>query len=407
MNRMTGPLFAFMLAVAMPLVSAHASANSHDLPENRIAVIDFKILNARDANLSETISGAMRDEISKNREYQVLDRAATNGVSIGKKCQIAPYSEQCFVELGQQLKVDKVISGNVVFYNELYYFSFNIIDTHSGKVENIAEEACNEDGMMALARNIASRLTKDRFFFLQQEPRPDWRNTREINDFFRNVLQYAGKDDWQQPETVVDRLRIRPGDAIADIGAGTGYFTRRFSKRTGEKGTVYALDIEKDMVAYVEEMARKEGINNIRALLVPADNPSLPNDSLDMAFLSDVYIVIPDRQNYFKKLRKALKKEGKLIVVDFHKPPDIPFVPFSAIDFGALDIKPEQPENALFIANFLVINHFKNSTVLAGIPYRFRAPREEVIEEITRAGFKLSEEYRFLPYQYFLVFSKQ
>jgi predicted methyltransferase len=175
------------------------------------------------------------------------------------------------------------------------------------------------------------------------------------------------RTEWQQPERVVAQLQIQPGDSVADIGAGTGYFTFPFSQKVGESGTVYALDVDESLIAALKLRARNEGRTNIRALLTPPNDPALPKSSTDLIFLCDTHIFIEKRVTYFVRLRESLKETGRLAIISFNMKPEIPGAP----------------------------------------PRQMRISREQTIQEAEQAGFVLKAEHSFLPNQYFLVFGKK
>ncbi|OGV97530.1 MAG: hypothetical protein A3I04_00030 [Nitrospinae bacterium RIFCSPLOWO2_02_FULL_39_110] len=179
------------------------------------------------------------------------------------------------------------------------------------------------------------------------------------------IMESPERALWQMPEKVVDYLAIKNGDAVADIGAGSGYFTVLFSKSVGEDGKVYAVDIEKGMIDYIEKRGQKEGLNNIKTILSKLDDPLLSKSSIDMIFICNTYLVMKNREDYLKILMEVLKKYGRLAIVDYQ-----------AVDTPM------------------------------GPPVKMRVSREKVMEEALKAGFKLEAEYYFLPYQYFLVFAK-
>ncbi len=149
---------------------------------------------------------------------------------------------------------------------------------------------------------------------------------------FEHAKQWApefddpARDAWQQPKDVVDAMEIQPGMTVADIGAGTGYFEPWLSRAVGQKGTVLALDVEPDMVRYLNERAAREHLANVRPALVPMDDPKLPAGGVDRVLIVDTWHHIPDREAYAAKLRSGLKVGGKALVVDFkldakHGPP--------------------------------------------------------------------------------------
>ena len=127
------------------------------------------------------------------------------------------------------------------------------------------------------------------------------------------------RDAWQKPDEVVRLLALAPGMVVADLGAGTGYFMGRLSKAVGDKGTVYALDVEDDMVRYLAARAKKAGLANVLAMKVGVDDPGLAPGSCDRVLVVDTWHHIPSRAAYVPKLARALRKDGLVLVVDFTK----------------------------------------------------------------------------------------
>jgi SAM-dependent methyltransferase len=149
---------------------------------------------------------------------------------------------------------------------------------------------------------------------------------------FEHAEQWApefddpARDAWQRPKDVVDAMEIQPGMTVADIGAGTGYFEPWLSRAAGATGSVLALDVEPDMVRYLNERAARERLTNVRPALVPMDDPKLPVAGVDRVLIVDTWHHIPDREGYAAKLRSGLKVGGMAFVVDFkldakHGPP--------------------------------------------------------------------------------------
>jgi ubiquinone/menaquinone biosynthesis C-methylase UbiE len=174
------------------------------------------------------------------------------------------------------------------------------------------------------------------------------------------------RSEWQKPAKVLDYLLIKKGDRIADIGAGTGYFTVLFSKKAGEGGKVYAVDVEKSMLDYIKARAEKERLHNIVEILSKPDDPLLPKSSMDLIFICYTYFDISNKVDYLTILGGDLKKGGRLAIVE-----------------ERLDSTRDRP------------------------PLHKRTPKEKVLQDALHAGFKLEAELYFLPYQYFLVFSKE
>jgi len=183
---------------------------------------------------------------------------------------------------------------------------------------------------------------------------------------FDNAADWAkefddpARDAWQMPSQVIDALRIEPGQVIADIGAGTGYFTIRLA-RTPATPTVYAVDIEPAMVEHVARRARQEGLTKVTGVLANADRTNLP-EPVDLALIVDTYHHIPNRVAYFTALRAALRPRGRVAIVDFKK--DSP----------------------------------------SGPPAEFRFTPDQIAGELAQAGFSLQATHDFLPRQLFLVF---
>jgi ubiquinone/menaquinone biosynthesis C-methylase UbiE len=168
------------------------------------------------------------------------------------------------------------------------------------------------------------------------------------------------RDTWQLPDRVIAALNLKPGQIVADIGAGTGYFSVRLAKsKVAPK--VYASDIEPSMVSYLRERAAKESLNNMIAVQAAADQPNLP-EPVDLVLIVDTYHHIGDREAYFRKLAKSLKPGGRVAIIDF---------------------KPDSPD---------------------GPPKEFRFPLEKFKSEMGKAGYKLAVQHDFLPRQQFLIF---
>lgn len=133
---------------------------------------------------------------------------------------------------------------------------------------------------------------------------------------------------------VISRLNLKPGDAVADIGAGSGVFSRPLAKAVAPTGKILAEDIEKGLLDYIEKRAAQEKINNIQTILGKPDDPKLPL-KVDLIFIYDVLHHIEHRQTYLKKLPSYLKPGGRVVIVDFFKdwPPRHEQMRFSQEDF--------------------------------------------------------------------------
>ena len=180
-----------------------------------------------------------------------------------------------------------------------------------------------------------------------------------------DIFEDPARTEWQKPDEVVKKLELKPGDTVADIGAGTGYFTRLFASAVGHEGKAIGLDIESSMVEYMKEDARKQGLKNYEARVVKPDDVELPPKSVDVIFICNTYHHIEDRVNYLKRLSRALKPNGRIVIVDFYKKP-----------------MPVGPQS---------VAH--------------KISEEDVKKEFKKAGYRLTKSLDFLPYQYYLEFS--
>jgi SAM-dependent methyltransferase len=149
-----------------------------------------------------------------------------------------------------------------------------------------------------------------------------------FNDAARwsKVFDDPARDEWQKPAHVVELMAITEGMAVADVGAGTGYFEPHLSRAVGSGGKVIAEDVEPDMVQWMADRAKREGLTNVHAILGKADDPKLPSSSLDRVLVVDTWHHIDDRRAFAQKLAGALKAGGSVFVVDFtfdspHGPP--------------------------------------------------------------------------------------
>jgi predicted methyltransferase len=180
-------------------------------------------------------------------------------------------------------------------------------------------------------------------------------------EHWAKVFDDPERDQWQKPHEVIAALKLAPDAAVADIGAGTGYFAVRFAHMLPQ-GRVYGVDIEPDMVKYLGERAKKENLANLTAVAAAPDDARLPAP-VDLVLLVDVYHHIDQRADYFRKLRASLKPGGRIAIIDFR-----------------MDAPSGPPKNA-------------------------RIAPDRVKAEMKSAGYVLGAEHAFLPNQYFLVFA--
>jgi ubiquinone/menaquinone biosynthesis C-methylase UbiE len=118
---------------------------------------------------------------------------------------------------------------------------------------------------------------------------------------------------------VVQALEIRPGERVADLGSGSGYFTFRLADAVGPTGRVYAVDIDRDMNEYVAGLAKQRGAANVEIVLAAPDDPHLPEEAIDLIFTANTYHHIDDRPAYFRRARRFLSPTGRIAVIDYRE----------------------------------------------------------------------------------------
>ena len=132
------------------------------------------------------------------------------------------------------------------------------------------------------------------------------------------LLEGPDREAWQQPELIMDLLRIADGAAVADVGAGGGWFTVRLARRVGPNGLVYAEDIQPQMLESINRRVRREGLANVRTIRGTPTDPQLPSP-LDAVLIVDVYpaVAVEDRVTLLGHLVPPLKPGGRVGIVDF------------------------------------------------------------------------------------------
>ncbi len=184
------------------------------------------------------------------------------------------------------------------------------------------------------------------------------------------ILESPDRAHWQMPDRVISELRLKNGEVVADIGAGTGYFARRIAEKIAPAGLSVGFDINPDLVAFMERDAATRGLSaNYKARLIASRNPTLEDGHYDLVFFCNTYQHLENRTAYFNSLAKSLKPNGRIVVIDFIK--------LEKTD----EESGEVPENLV--------------------------DKETVKREFRQAGFKLRRELKFLPSQYFLEFVRR
>ncbi len=124
------------------------------------------------------------------------------------------------------------------------------------------------------------------------------------------------RDSWQRATEIMKVMGLRPGDVIADIGCHQGYMTLKFSKRTGATGKVYAVDVNSSHLRVLNNLIQEAGIDNIQTIRGEYDNPRLPENSLDFAFIMDAYHEMDDHDRILEHVKRALKPDGRLVILE-------------------------------------------------------------------------------------------
>lgn len=114
---------------------------------------------------------------------------------------------------------------------------------------------------------------------------------------------------------VIEKLQIKPGDVVADLGAGPGVFAWPFAKAVGSKGTVYAVEVDKGYIPHLERRAKEQGLTNVKTILGQFEDPMLP-EQVDLAFFHDVVHHIEKRAEYLKRVAGYLKPNGRIAVIE-------------------------------------------------------------------------------------------
>jgi len=179
------------------------------------------------------------------------------------------------------------------------------------------------------------------------------------------MLNKKASDPKNKPDQIIEAIALKHGQSIADIGSGGGYFSLRFAKMVGKEGRVYAVDIKPEFLEYVKNSAREEGLDNVIPMLVSRDKLDLPEKGLDLIFMRNVTHHIPNRVEYFKSLKRFLKPNGRIAIIEYKKGKIFTF-------------------RRLF-------GHY--------------VPKETIIQEMEEAGYLLKREFDFLPEQHFTIYA--
>jgi SAM-dependent methyltransferase len=185
-------------------------------------------------------------------------------------------------------------------------------------------------------------------------------------EHWAKVFDDPARRNWQMPLQVVELLSVRPGQKVADLGAGTGFFLPTLCTAVGERGRVYAVEIEPTLIDHIKQ---REDLRPYRDVVVPVlarpDDPVLPQGELDLVLVVNTWHHIDGRVDYLQRLHRSLRRGGRIAIIDWRE--------------GELPVGPPPEE---------------------------RLSRESVIAEFEQAGWIFDSESVLLPYQYFLVFEQ-
>lgn len=181
-------------------------------------------------------------------------------------------------------------------------------------------------------------------------------------------FEREGREIYEHRNAIVAAAKVKPGSAIADIGCGTGLFTPMLAAATGSSGKVYAVDIVPVFLSLVKQRAAESGLNHVQTVLGGERSVNLPADSVDLAFICDVYHHFEYPQHSLASLHRALRKRGKIFLIDFKREPGV--------------------------SSDWVLNHV-------------RAGQAQVTAEVEAAGFVKVEEIPLLRDNYVLRFRKR
>jgi ubiquinone/menaquinone biosynthesis C-methylase UbiE len=170
------------------------------------------------------------------------------------------------------------------------------------------------------------------------------------------------RDSWQKPDEVIALLGLREGAQVADLGAGGGYFTFKLAAAVGDTGRVYAVDVDDDMIAYLEQRVDDEGIGNVVVVRGKYEDPMLPDGRIDLLFTSNTYHHIQDRPAYFRRVLDDLAPDGRVAILELN-------------------------DSSWFPRTF---GH--------------QTPKQTIVDEMNAAGYQLMDDFDVVDRQHFLVF---
>jgi ubiquinone/menaquinone biosynthesis C-methylase UbiE len=177
----------------------------------------------------------------------------------------------------------------------------------------------------------------------------------KVDDFIKR-FEIESREVFACRKQILDAIQLRPGMAVADVGSGTGLYLGSLSQSVGDQGRVYAIDISPKFVMHLRNRAKEEKLTNVETIHCSDRDVNLKGDSIDRAFICDVYHHFEYPEKSLKSIHSAMRDGGKLILVDFHREPQV------------------SPERKQWLKGHI------------------RAPLETFKQEIIDAGFKFEEQ---------------
>jgi ubiquinone/menaquinone biosynthesis C-methylase UbiE len=194
----------------------------------------------------------------------------------------------------------------------------------------------------------------------RQYENPNWQQ-------WVNTFERSGREVYDKRHAIVAASAVQPGMSVADIGAGTGLFTRLFAEAVTPTGTVYAVDISEPFIENILRSSREQGLANVLGIVNTPRDTGLPADSIDLAFITATYHHFEYPASMLASIYRALHRDGRLIIIDFRRDPHV--------------------------SSRWVMGHVRGDKTL-------------VIEEVQAAGFRLVDDKPLLQSNYFLLFEK-
>ena len=185
-----------------------------------------------------------------------------------------------------------------------------------------------------------------------------------MSEFQAKMFNKKAASPKNKPDQILKAIGLKPGQSIADIGSGGGYFAYRFAEIAGEKGKVYAVDANQEQLEFIKHNAEERGLHNLMLVSASEGSLNLPEKALNFIFMRNVTHHISDRTAYFKDLRKYLESDGRVAIIEYK-------------------------QSKLFSFRRLFGHH---------------VAKETIVREMAEAGYSLEKEFDFLPEQHFAIF---